>query len=186
MLNVYGAPSTRQGGHEMAYDLLTRAYEQVAGSPLPPIDRTETGKPYFVRNALEFSLTHTKTMAFCALSSHVVGIDAETVRPVLPRVLERTMNPAELAWIDEQPDRDRAFLQLWTAKEAWVKLTGTGLQGCPKSVVLQFRDGQIGVENIHVHFYSREIDGVLVTVCAPLAETVTWQMVQPDGGVHTI
>ena len=185
MLWVYGVPIGTRSGHETAYALLTYAYQKTVGGRLPHIHRGTWGKPFFLRSEIEFSLTHTKTMAFCALSDSPVGIDAETVRPVLPRVLERTMNPAELAWIAEQPDRDRAFLQLWTAKEAWVKLTGTGLQGCPKSVVLQFREGQIGVENTHVHFYSREIDGVLVTVCAPLAETVAWQMVQPDG-IHTI
>lgn len=172
-------PLDGRSGHEAAYDLLERAYRRTVGGPLPPVDKTEQGKPFFLRSGMQFSLTHTRTMVFCALSAQPVGIDAETIRPIRQRVALRTMNPEELAWLEAQPDRDRAFLTLWTAKEAWVKLTGEGLCWQPKRVELTFDGQTVGVRGQAATFAVRELSGVLVTACTRTPDEPKWTLLDP-------
>lgn len=175
MLWVFGTPIGQCNGHDTAYALLDYAYRETVGGRLPHIHRGTWGKPFFLRSDMEFSLTHTKTMAFCALSDQPVGVDAETIRPVRPRVPERTMNPLELEWMETMDDRDEAFLQLWTAKEAWVKLTGRGLEGRPKEIALAMgEDAPIGVVGQQVSFQWHREDQVIVTVCTARAVEAQW------------
>lgn len=77
-----------------------------------------------------FSLTHTRGLVACAVSSVPVGIDAEpAARAVDPKLACRFFAPPEIAWLDHlpDPDRQRGFLRLWTLKEAYVKGIGLGL-----------------------------------------------------------
>lgn len=103
-----------------------------------------------------FSLTHCRGLAACAVfrpdarppaahnsaahnpdahdpaSGDVVGIDAESLdRRLSPLPLaQRFFAPAEaaaLAALSDVEERRRAFLRLWTLKEAFVKATGTGI-----------------------------------------------------------
>ena len=175
MLWIYGVPLEGRTGHEAAYGLLAHAYNEIYGGRLPRMRRGAWGKPFFPHNEAEFSLTHTKTMAFCALSDRPVGVDAETVRPVRPGVPERTMSPEELTWMNGYPDRDEAFLRLWTAKEAWSKLTGRGLNGRPREIVLTAGPGDsLGVAGERAQFQWRRTCGVLVTACAAEISRIQW------------
>ena len=174
MLEIYTAPADRREGRRTAYALLERAYARHAGGLLPPILRTESGKPFFPEGAFHFSLSHTRTMAACAMSSRPVGVDAETIRPVRPGVAERSLTAAELAWLQAADDRDLGFLTLWTMKEAWVKLTGRGLNGRPRDVTLDWRDGRWGVLGEPVRFETRVAGGVVLTACTDLAEPACW------------
>lgn len=82
-------------------------------------------------NAVYFSLSHTKTAIAVAIDHAPVGIDVETI--VSParisdrHFLDRTMNPAEQQQIAAADDPCLAFTELWTKKEALVKLLGTGI-----------------------------------------------------------
>lgn len=85
--------------------------------------RTPRGKPY-AENAPHFNLSHSGRWILCAVDDAPVGVDIETPRPVSPALMRRTCTPAELAEIDGRPER---FLQTWTAKEAYLKYRGTGI-----------------------------------------------------------
>lgn len=101
---------------------------------LPLADLTYTvddyGKPS-LSNAVYFSLSHTKTAIAVAIDHAPVGIDVETI--VSParisdrHFLDRTMSPAEQQQIAAADDPCLAFTELWTKKEALVKLLGTGI-----------------------------------------------------------
>ena len=137
MLYVYGAPTDRNHGHETAHALLAHAYRTLAGGgDLPPMDRTEQGKPYFLRSPWEFSLTHARTMAFCAMGGQPLGVDAETVRPIRTGVIGHTMNDAEQAWIFRQEDRDRAFSHPVDPEGGMGQTFGQGLNGRPQDITL--------------------------------------------------
>lgn len=57
-----------------------------------------------------------------------VGIDLEARRPVRAALAARICTPEELVFTAPGGRFDSLrFLQLWTAKEAWVKYTGEGL-----------------------------------------------------------
>ena len=143
-----------QTGHEAAWALLERGY----GAPLPEIARTERGKPYFVRVPVYFSLSHTKSHAFCVLSDRPVGIDAEEKdRSVRPELAEKILSAGEFACYEQAADRNAALLKLWVLKEAGAKCTGEGLRGYPRDTDFSPDDPRV-----------REIDGCYVAVIEEL------------------
>ncbi len=100
--------------------LLTCALEAV-GYPHPPappyLKRTERGKPYLAGDAPHFSLTHTKGLCAVAVGNAEVGLDAELKREV-PKTVYAHLTPEE---------KEEDFFEVWTAKEAYVKLLGDTL-----------------------------------------------------------
>lgn len=113
-------------GHQVGRKLLARLYRQATGEELPPIAVTPRGKPYFPDGNWHFSISHTKNHAFCVLSPHNVGLDAEEKgRRVSPAMIEKYTSDAEKNRLGEDP-RD-AFLRMWVLKEAQAKLTGRGM-----------------------------------------------------------
>jgi 4'-phosphopantetheinyl transferase len=91
------------------------------------------GKPALAgESELWFSLTHSESFAMVAVVSGArVGVDIEVVRPRsrLDRMAERVLSAEEHSqWLDAEPSaRDRVFLEMWTAKEAYLKAIGVGI-----------------------------------------------------------
>ncbi len=141
------APVAADGASQTAHALLNRLYEQVTGSPAPALLKHAGGKPYFAAGPWHCSITHTKTMAFCALSPCPIGIDAEqTDRTVRETTARRVLSPGEYAVYEAQK---QSFPSFWTLKEAYVKYTGEGIGSnlqklsfalTPEGAVLEGRD----------------------------------------------
>jgi phosphopantetheinyl transferase len=78
-----------------------------------------------------FSLSHSADVAVIAVAREQVGVDVEVVRPrrALERVARRVFPDDEYErWCTlVEPQRTRAFLQAWTAKEAYLKRLGVGI-----------------------------------------------------------
>lgn len=91
-------------------------------SSLPPISRTEHGKPFFPDlPCLHFNLSHTEGWSLCALSDRAVGVDIERVRPRREGLFRYCLTEEEYArFSGTWPE----FFCLWTQKEAWCKYTG--------------------------------------------------------------
>jgi len=88
----------------------------------------ERGKPYLVTAPdVHFSISHSGSMAMCALHGEPVGADIEKVRPVGKGVPERVMSAAEYRLYRDAEDRQTLFFQIWTLKEAFIKYSGKGL-----------------------------------------------------------
>ena len=90
------------------------------------------GKPGLRDCSLRFNLTHSGGAALLALAwQHEVGVDLEAVDRNLSveELAPQVLSVRERAWLREHApeQRRRAFLTLWTAKEAYVKATGQGL-----------------------------------------------------------
>ena len=119
-------------GHEAGRYLLARLYRQATGEALPPIARTERGKPYFENSPWHFSISHTKKHAFCVLSGKNIAIDAEEAdREIRLKLADRVLSPTEKARFEAAADKREALLKLWVLKECAAKLTGEGLRGFP-------------------------------------------------------
>ena len=111
-----------QSGHAAGRQLL----RELAGE-LPEIRKTPQGKPYFENSPLHFSISHTQTHAFCAVSEKNIGIDAEdTDRAVDLRLAKRILSDTEMARFRAADDPKDALLRLWVLKESYAKLTGRG------------------------------------------------------------
>lgn len=88
----------------------------------------EHGKPFFSpENGLYFSLSYTKDASVLVLSDQPVGIDIEKIRPHHMRFSKNLGTPHELSVLRAAPDDLLLFYTFWTRKEAWLKLTGSGL-----------------------------------------------------------
>lgn len=77
---------------------------------------------------IHFSLSHCRQAALCVIDNVPVGCDVESVPDGLDMdVCRHCFNEEEMACITGADQPTLAFAQLWTRKEAFLKLTGTGL-----------------------------------------------------------
>ncbi len=126
---VYAERLEGRTGHEAGREILEKLYAQLVEAPLPPIVTAANGKPDFESGPWHFSISHTKTHAFCALARRPVGIDAEDLDRSIPEKLaRRVLSPAEYAQYAAAEDKNEAFLHFWVLKEAAAKCTGKGIQ----------------------------------------------------------
>ncbi len=134
---------------------------------------SEHGKPYLLSYPdLHFNLSHSGTLALCAVSDRPVGADVERPGRADQAVARRCFLPQELEWMENAPDRARAFTRLWTRKESYLKLLGTGLAREMNSFsVLPGEAMEDGAA-----FTEKEVSGHLICVCTPgqEAEIVEW------------
>lgn len=70
------------------------------------------------------SLSHSGEYCAAAASNASVGIDVERIRPVRDAVKRRVCTEAELSFLENSIDPERAFIELWTCKEAYFKAHG--------------------------------------------------------------
>lgn len=131
--------------HEGAWSLLAESLhvlypERFPGrtaSDLPATTTGDYGKPAFRDASLpEFSLSHSGSMAVCAISEcGPVGVDVQEMEdwnepPEMDDIVERFFHPGEqdrYFSIADPERRRRVFFRLFSCKEAYVKMTGSGL-----------------------------------------------------------
>lgn len=101
-----------------AYGLLLALLRDRYGwTALPPMERTENGKPFFPGYPqVHFSISHTAGAAAAAVSDAPVGVDIQRIQTP-PRHLVRLMGL-------EEPE---TFFGSWVRWEARAKRTGTGI-----------------------------------------------------------
>ena len=123
------------------------------------IDYNNHGKP-LVKNIpdLYFSLSHSKNLVAFVKSTQPVGIDTELISQRRIHVQKRFFTENENHFIEQSNNPDTAFFRIWTAKEAYVKMIGTGL-----SKPLSSFDVTGGDTNAHFyHFFYKKF---IITVC---------------------
>ncbi|WP_026879515.1 4'-phosphopantetheinyl transferase superfamily protein [Ignatzschineria larvae DSM 13226] len=129
---------------------------------LPELAYSAHGKPYFPTCNISFNLTHTDQFLGLLITrgNHPLGIDIETIKPRrnFAGLLQKTFSITEIQWIlglTEQPalplqknltlspEAIERFFLLWSAKEAYLKADGRGLQALhtlllkPKHQIMQ-------------------------------------------------
>jgi 4'-phosphopantetheinyl transferase len=123
----------------------------VAGAVSPRgwrFSRTSYGKPQIAPELpqMHFCMSHTDAVSVIAVSAHApVGVDAETmVESLDDKLVASFCSAAERRALARLPagERQRAFTELWTLKEAYSKLTGTGLATDFRSVAFQVETGR--------------------------------------------
>jgi len=109
------------------------------------------GKPALVGTAagtgVQFNLTHSDSLMLVAVSSDVqVGVDVESIRslPDAEELVARFFSCRERLKFKSLPQeqRDIAFFNLWTRKEAWLKATGEGISNLLDQVEVGFVPGE--------------------------------------------
>lgn len=85
------------------------------------------GKPFLLNAEYPFSLSHSGKYIAFASSPFPIGIDIESVQKADLQIAESHFSPEELRFIQNHEQPELAFYQIWTAKEAYLKMTGDGL-----------------------------------------------------------
>jgi len=83
----------------------------------------DNGKPYLLGLPFQFSFSHCKGYAACAVDDQPIGIDIEIIHPRIMKVAHKFLNDQEKTMIARLDEKDQlnqmAFL--WAAKEAMYK-----------------------------------------------------------------
>lgn len=109
----------------------------------------ENGRPVFECSSYYLSLSHSGDVAFSAVSKSPVGIDVEKIRPISLSLINRVCVDDEKAFViggyeitDEKnicdPDVLKRFFEIWTAKEAYFKMIGSGITDLKSVNTLEF------------------------------------------------
>lgn len=133
-----------------SYLLLCRALRECYGiEEKPRFGYLENGKPYLVGYPnIHFNLSHCKNAVVCAVSNSPIGVDIERKRHANDDLIRYTMNDEEIEQIDKSKDKDYAFTKLWTKKEAFVKLTGLGIQDNIKDILKNIDYSKIVIDTM--------------------------------------
>jgi 4'-phosphopantetheinyl transferase len=106
------------------------------------------GKPSLAADGvLPFNLSHSEDGGLLAVSrSRELGVDLEQVRPRpnLEELAQRFFAPAEVAALAEvaAAEKDLAFYNCWTRKEAFIKASGEGLARPLDQFTVSLRPGE--------------------------------------------
>ncbi len=144
------------------YILLQKGLENLN---LPPIDFSSLTYGEFRKPGLDnihFNITHSGDFTVCAISKdQEVGIDIELISDIPLGDFTEFFNATEWHGVLNAPDSMKAFYQLWTKKEAFLKLVGSGLNEPLNKVNID--KGLIHWSN--QHFVLQEVDIDPLHVC---------------------
>ena len=88
----------------------------------------EHGKPQLSMPSVQFNYSHTDAGVALGFSEEPVGVDVEKIRAVKQDVEKKIFTQDELLYLEESPLlRTERFFELWTKKEAYLKMLGVGL-----------------------------------------------------------
>lgn len=114
----------------------------------------KNGKPYADGLDINFSISHSGTIALCAVADGPVGIDIEKIRDVDLSVAKKHFAPDEHDYVLEKMSLSRQrFFEIWTRKEAYVKMLGKGISYFPEFSTM-------GDERIVTHIRNKYIVSV--------------------------
>jgi 4'-phosphopantetheinyl transferase len=120
------------------------------------IELSPKGKPFFANCPdIFFNISHSQTTLAVAFSRNEIGFDIENIHRhrSSSAIAKRFFTKQEIELCDREnqvsPDM---FLRIWTAKEAMLKLSGTGISGGLNSAVyLNESSGQLNEIPIFMH-----------------------------------
>lgn len=151
-----------------AQRLCRSLWAELAGRPEADfrIEEDENGRPFAPEAPGHLSLSHSGSCAAAAVSFRPVGIDLQAIRPISDRVLARLCSAEERGWLEEaREERAARAIRLWTMKEAYGKMLGTGIF-TPPYFHAAFREGRLLTEYADARFlFPASPEGYLLSVC---------------------
>ena len=123
------------------------------------------GKPYFEASSflelnlvINFNFSHSDSKVICVVSTkHNIGVDIEKIYAFEKSLQTYYFTQPEIDFITQQSNPDKAFLSIWTKKEALLKCLGVGIAYIDL-VSIEVLSSSIIYQQRSYHFY--EIDSV--------------------------
>lgn len=123
------------------------------------------GKPYIENDNYHFSISHSGNLIAFVSHTAPIGIDIqETKNDTSPALRFFTQN--EQSYISNDPSR---FFEIWTKKEAYIKMLGTGLSTSLSSF-------DVLKEPVKNMLFYTAFDNVSLSVCAENVNTFNIQI----------
>lgn len=119
----------------------------------------EHGKPFLKGGDYFFSVSHSGDYVAFAGAASPVGVDIQTVECADYRMAERFFAKEEYAEICASPSPEREFFRIWTLKEAYVKMLGTGM-------ATPFNSFSVLAEDIREMSRSEDFGDFVLSVCS--------------------
>lgn len=85
-------------------------------------NKNEHSKPLY--DGIHFNITHSKDYVIIAFNNSPIGIDAEVIRNINPKLTKKVLSENECI---NSNNYNVDFLKIYTAKEAYFKYVGTGI-----------------------------------------------------------
>lgn len=122
---------------------------------------TPAGKPFFYEyKHIHFNASHSDNVAICTFSDTEIGCDIQHIEKARENVAKRFFTQQEYNYIFSDTENnkitaDKRFARIWSIKEAYLKLLGTGLSGGLASFDILTENGNIQIkDNIYIKEYS--------------------------------
>lgn len=108
--------------------LLLNKVLSLYGISMENIYTDSNGKP--IVDGICFNLSHSGDIVICAVSKTPVGCDIEQIKEAPRKVAERKFSDEEIAHLQQFAGDayNREFFRIWTKKESYLKMKGTGLR----------------------------------------------------------
>lgn len=151
-----------RGLHEMGVDPFTAA-----------VSFNSWGKPYLQDIPhVNFSLSHSGEFVMCAVSDEDIGCDIQQISASRISVANRFFTEQEKIQVSSANDLQAEFTRLWTLKESYVKMMGTGISACPLSSF----DVSDAARNVNAAFHEHSLPDHYAAVCQKQdTGSVIWQ-----------
>ncbi len=114
--------------------------------------RNEKGKPYLKDLPFHISISHSENLVAAVVSHTPIGIDTERIKDRDLKLCRKACTEKEEEIIKNSTNALKEFYKIWTTKEAYFKMLGTGITDL-KSVSYFDINGQ--------HFYE---DDYIITI----------------------
>lgn len=124
---AYKDPMDRQSRVQGKLLLLRLIADFGLNLSLEDMQYTTYHKPFFDGD-FDFSIAHSGGMVICAATLGTkIGADIEQIKKIDLTDYRDQLTPRECLQIDPSDDKTKAFYQIWTKKEALMKVTGRGI-----------------------------------------------------------
>ena len=121
------------------------------------------GKPYST-TGLEFNLSHSDNMIILAVSENKIGCDIQKFSERnFERMAKFAFHPNELDLLSFANNKADTFFKLWTKKEAFLKLIGTGFTRNATNIDLS--KDKYTENSKEYYFYYWKADDYYISIC---------------------
>ena len=140
----------------------------------------EHNKPYLEQGPF-FNISHSRRYSVLAVSENEVGIDIEMHESPNERLCERCFTEDEQEFSKMSTEN---FLKIWTAKEAVLKLLGTGFSYAPKNFSVLPLSEEHEILGRKIKLFCSDINGAVFTVAFCGEEKFEFTEFQPEDLIY--
>lgn len=163
----------------VAGDMLLKEALSEKGIALTGFYKNAKGKPYITDSPYYFNISHSEDFCICGISDKEIGVDIEKIRKANLKTTTKFATENEQKYIfGKIPDEAdfsldfnnstfnvfERFFEIWTLKESYFKMLGTGIGTDLKSVEFSVTaDGVVCNKNAKMAM-NKSIDGYVISL----------------------